>query len=346
MSQDEVPSPSHYDVQKQRRAEFITEWRRHRQTIVTAADGIPVEPSAPTPGQRSMAYLGEAAGRPTRLLDATRHDFAAGTATGVSAQSWDAVCFVVAGSGTLVVDSGRHDFRTWDAFHLPAFRLHQCEFTQPTQILAFSSFPAVKLFGAARLWSGWRDENPVSDAPPASFVPKPLARSVQAEVREAMHARLHTDYDQQQLRLNPKGTRSKFLVDPSLGYRTSGLTMVMTQYAPGRGQAMHAHPGEAYLYVVEGEGETYVGDEPEGGEWHRWTAGDFVVVDHFVWHQHRNLSADSPARLLRVHMMETMLATMQALVDPIELLLEPDEIFRRTPDASGVAWPEDRRPAT
>lgn len=336
-----MPDASHYSVQKERRDTFITDWRRHRQTVVQGADGVPLDVVGGAPGQRSTGYLGLAAGRPTRFLDATAHDFVAGTSTSPAAQSWDAVCFVVDGEGSVVVDGESHSFRAWDAFHLPGFRSHHCEFTAPTRLLTFSSYPAVDLLGAARQFSSAPDQH--SDG--GAFVPPALVQRLNEGLSAARSARVHTDYDSEELRLNPKGTRSKFLVDPSLGYETSGLTMVMTQYAPGRGQAMHAHPGEAYLYVVEGEGESYIGSESEGGTWYPWRSGDLVVVDHFVWHQHRNTSPDKPARLLRVHMMETMLATMRAVMDPIELLLEPQEMFDRMPPVSADEWPGDERPA-
>lgn len=332
---------SHYTVQKERRDAFLTDWRKHRQTVVKQGDGVKLEVNGGAEGQRSTAYLGVASGRPTRFLDAVAHEFEAGTATPESVQSWDAICFVAYGAGRVVVDGDAHEFRTWDAFHLPAFRQHHIELTAPTKLMYFSSYPAVDMLGAARQFTGIPRMRSRADA----FVPEPVVERLEQGLTAARGARVHTDYDSVEIRLNPKGTRSKFLVDPSLGYETSGLTAVMTQYAPGRGQAMHAHPGEAWLYVVEGEGETYIGDAPEGGTWYPWGPGDFVVVDHFVWHQHRNTSPDKPARLLRVHMMETMLATMRAVMDPIELLLEPQEMFDRMPPVGSHEWPDDVRPA-
>ena len=62
----------------------------------------------------------------------------------------------------------------------------------------------------------------------------------------------------------------------------------MIQFAPGKTQSLHRHPGEAWLYVVEGYGHSFMGTAPDKGEHHRWKKGDLIVVDHFLWHQHFN----------------------------------------------------------
>ena len=59
------------------------------------------------------------------------------------------------------------------------------------------------------------------------------------------------------------------LLDRAIGYQASGITMAMFEIGPGRGQSMHRHPGEAWLYVVEGSGHSYLGTEPEGGTDHQ-----------------------------------------------------------------------------
>src|SRR3712207_8631524 len=78
--------------------------------------------------------------------------------------------------------------------------------------------------------------------------------------------------------------------------------MAMFELGPGRGQSMHRHPGEAWLYVLEGEGHSYLGTEPEGGTDHRWKKGDLIIVDHFLWHQHFNDHPDNTAKVVRIHM--------------------------------------------
>ena len=111
----------------------------------------------------------------------------------------------------------------------------------------------------------------------------------------------------------PRGTRTTFLLDRAIGYQASGITMAMFEIGPGRGQSMHRHPGEAWLYVVEGHGHSYLGAEPEGGETYPWKKGDIIVVDHYLWHQHINDDPERTARVVRVHMFDSLLETMRAL---------------------------------
>jgi len=92
-------------------------------------------------------------------------------------------------------------------------------------------------------------------------------------------------------------TRTKFLNDRAIGNEASGLTQVMIQFAPGKTQSLHRHPGEAWLYVVEGRGHSFLGTAPDKGEHHRWKKGDLIVVDHFLWHQHFNDDPKSECRL-------------------------------------------------
>jgi gentisate 1,2-dioxygenase len=140
-------------------------------------------------------------------------------------------------------------------------------------------------------------------------------------------------YDELTFRVTPRGARSAFLIDPSLGYRTSGLTAVMHQLAPGLHQSRHRHGGEAWLYVVTGHGHSDI-----DGESYPWEAGDLVVVDHWAWHQHFNDDPDNVSSLIRVHSFHTLYAAMQALLDPLELFEEPPKLD--APEIKNVEWPE------
>jgi gentisate 1,2-dioxygenase len=108
---------------------------------------------------------------------------------------------------------------------------------------------------------------------------------------------------------------------------------------------MHRHPGEAYLYVVEGRGHSYMGTETTGGRDYEWKEGDLIVVDHFLWHQHFNDDPSKTARLVRVHMFASLLETMRALLDPLVLFEEPSEALAQAADISDVVWPEEQRPS-
>src|SRR5205814_9954155 len=84
--------------------------------------------------------------------------------------------------------------------------------------------------------------------------------------------------DEQDPLATPRGTRTKFLVDRAIGSEASGITQVMIQFAPGKTQSLHRHPGEAWLYVVEGHGHSFMGTAPDQGQHHRWKKGDLIVV--------------------------------------------------------------------
>src|SRR5438093_952926 len=156
--------------------------------------------------------------------------------------------------------------------------------------------------------------------------------------------RIHTPYDEQDLLATPRGTRTKFLNDRAIGNEASGLTQVMIQFAPGKTQSLHRHPGEAWLYVVEGRGHSFMGTAPDKGEHYAWKKGDLIVVDHFLWHQHFNDDPKGECRLVRIHMFDSILETMRALMDPMVLFEEAEDTLISTQELSQIQWPEDRAP--
>src|ERR1700740_2776284 len=87
---------THYHIQKKRRKEFLEEWRNYRQTVIRKDDAALV-PTAR--GRRTGGYMGWAGDRPTRCLDALVHEIDPGTTTTVHRHSWDAILFMVEGSG-------------------------------------------------------------------------------------------------------------------------------------------------------------------------------------------------------------------------------------------------------
>jgi gentisate 1,2-dioxygenase len=107
---------------------------------------------------------------------------------------------------------------------------------------------------------------------------------------------------------------------------------------------MHRHPGEAFLYVIEGRGKSYIDIEPDGGNEYEWEAGDIINVDHFLWHEHMNSDREKTARLVRVHMFASVLETMRALADPVDLFNERPEDLAKAFDLSTFEWPADERP--
>ncbi len=347
MAATETPA-THYHVQKKRRASFLEDWRARRRTGVLRASDLVFREREP--GVRIAHYAGEE-GAPVRTMDAGAHRLDPGARTTPHRHSWDAVLFVQEGSGWTEIGGRRIDWKPWDTIHLPAWMWHRHgnDGEKTARFLSWSYEPLLSTLNLALLEEGPPDAD-LSSRP----LPAPPRKGEDAYSRrvtrlaaagdEIREARLHMPYDEIVLRDTPRGSRTAFLADESIGFRTSGITAAMFQIPPGKAQTMHRHPGEAFLYVIEGSGRSYIDAEPEGGSEYAWEAGDTINVDHFVWHQHINDSADTCARVVRVHMFASLLETMRALCDPVDLFNERPEDLAKAFDITGFEWPEDRRP--
>jgi gentisate 1,2-dioxygenase len=340
---------THYHVQKKRRAAFLEKWREQRKTGVLPASELRFREREPS--VRVAYYAGSDEGAAMRTNDAGAHELDPGAHTTPHRHSWDAILFVAEGSGWSEIGDQRIEWKPWDALHLPAWTWHRHgnDGDKTARFVSFSSEPLLSSLNLAVL------EEPTDGADLSArptFVParvgddaysKRVSRLAKLQ-EEARAARIHTAYDDVTLRNTPRGSRTAFLVDESIGYKTSGLTAAMFQLAPGQAQTKHRHPGEAFLYVIEGRGHSYIDVEPDGGREYEWQAGDVINVDHFLWHQHFNDDPQRPARLVRVHMFATVLETMRALTDPLDLFNERPEDLAQAFDLSGYEWPEDERP--
>ncbi len=352
MSTRTTTNVTHYHVQKGRRAKFIEDWRSNHRDIVAVEDVVMRDTAR---GSRIGVYCGTDGDRPTRTMDALAHEFEPGSRTTVHRHSWDAMVFVVAGWGWTEIDGERVDWGPGDSLHLPASAWHRSgnDGTTTARYLTFSSEPMLDTMGMSVLEEAGDTEVAELPGRPAftSELPgdEPYARRVRRLGREQTarrNGRLHTSWDDLELLNTPRGTRTTFLLDRAIGYQASGITMAMFEIGPGRAQSMHRHPGEAWLYVVEGSGHSYVGTEPEGGKNHPWKKGDLIVVDHFLWHQHFNDDPDRTAKVVRIHMFDSLLETMRVLTDPLVLFEEPPEHIRdrQAGDPSTIDWPALERP--
>lgn len=349
MSTKAPEETTHYHVQKKRRADFLESWRKQRKTGVLRASDLHFREREP--GVRIAYYAGSDEGAAMRTNDAGAHELDPGAQTTPHRHSWDAILFMVEGSGWSEVGGERIAWRAWDALHLPAWTWHRHgnDGEKTARFVSFSSEPLLSSINMALLEEA---TNGVDFAARPSFARERRGDDTYstrvtrlAKLQEEIaHARVHTAYDDVTLRNTPRGSRTAFLVDESIGYKTSGLTAAMFQLAPGQAQTMHRHPGEAFLYVIEGHGHSYIDVEPEGGREYEWEAGDMINVDHFLWHEHINSDASKPARLVRVHMFASVLETMRALADPLDLFNERPEDLAKAFDLSGFEWPEDERP--
>lgn len=330
---------SHYQVQKQRRSDVAEFWRKNQRMLVPGSD---IE-MHDTPRRMRRGVMVSADGdEPSLVLDANVHEIDPGQTSTIHRHSWDAMAFVVEGSGWTEVDGRRYEWKPWDTFYLPGWSWHRHgnEGEKKARFVTFGVQPMVELFGLAVLEdAGDADVEDLPGRPETTEDgigndPYTNRRRRLATVsREFEDSRILTAYDDVNFRVSPRGARSGFLVDSTIGHRTQGITAVMHQLAPGLYQSRHRHGGEAWLYGVTGRGYSII-----EGERYDWGPGDLVVVDHWAWHQHFNASDTDIASLIRVHNFDTMYMAMSALLAPMTLFEEPPKLD--APDLAGVTWPD------
>ncbi len=351
MSTKTTTVTTHYHIQKKRRAEFIESWRDNQRTVIRGED---VKLQKTSRGLRTGVFMGIDGDNPTRSLDALVHEVDPGVTTTIHRHSWDAILFMVEGTCWFEVDGVRYDCKPWDAIHIPAWSWHRCgndAGSKPARYMSYSSEPTMASLGMSVLEDRGHETFATLPARPAfskgttgddAYARR--LRRLDTETQKRRSGRIHTPYDEQDLLATPRGTRTKFLNDRAIGNEASGLTQVMIQFAPGKTQSLHRHPGEAWLYVVEGYGHSFLGTAPDKGEHHRWKKGDLIVVDHFLWHQHFNDDPNGQCRLVRVHMFDSILETMRALMDPMVLFEEAEDTLISVQELSQIKWPDDNRP--
>jgi gentisate 1,2-dioxygenase len=332
---------THYEVQKKRRAASVEASRQSRSPVVIHPSDVLM---LDTPRRmRTGVYMGRDGDRPTRVIDAAQHEIDPDTVTTVHRHSWDAIMFVTAGSGWTEINGRRVEWHPWDTVYLPSWAWHRHGNTgkSTAQFITWGVEPMYETFGVAVLEeAGDTPYDQLPPPPPASTPGKggldPYSRRMQRLASahwEPTEYRLNTRWEDITPRVTKRGARSTFLVDSSIGYRTSGLTAVMHELGPGKWQARHRHGGEAWLHVVNGHGHTEV-----DGQAFEWAEGDLVVVDHWCWHQHFNDDKENSSRLIRVHNFDSLYDLMQILLDPLVLIEEDPELI--APDLTGFEWPD------
>ena len=338
---------THYEIQKQRRESLLEEWKGYHKTVLKR-DGVVLH-DVPSRRLRSGVYAGRDGDRPTINLDAGLHEIPARTTTTIHRHSWDAIMFVEGGSGWTEIDGQRLEWRPWDTVYLPswAWHRHGNDRDTPAAYLTWSVEPMLEQFGVAILEEG--GDSPIEELPDRPHQVEsapgddPYARRRQrlaGQSEGSESGRLITHFDDVRGLVTKRGARSLFLVDKSIGYHTAGLSAVMHELAPGLYQSRHRHGGEAFLYVVSGQGHSELDgvDVP-------WEAGDLIVVDHWVWHQHFNDDPMRTARLIRVHNFDALYDMIRVMLDPLNLFEELPVLD--APDLTGIVWPDhfDGRPA-
>ncbi|MCW2876029.1 MAG: Cupin [Sphaerisporangium sp.] len=330
---------THYEIQKQRRAKILEDWRQHRIALVRKSDVVMEEDLSRR--MRRGVYMGPDGSHPTKVLDATLHEIPAHTTTTVHRHSWDAIMFVTKGSGWTEIDGERVRFRPWDTLHLPgwAWHRHGNDSNEDIEFVTWSVEPMYESFGVAILEEGGDAPFEKLAPPPQTALPGTGEDAYARRVRRLSQSapgtdrRLITRWDDVTPKVTKRGARSMFLMDESIGNRTSGLSAVMHELAPGLWQSRHRHGGEAWLHVVSGHGHSDVDDVS-----YDWGPGDLVVVDHWAWHQHFNDDKNNTARLIRVHNFDSLYDMMRILLDPMDLWDELPTLD--APDLSNVRWPD------
>ena len=335
----ERPDPqNHYYLQLNRRFRFLEEWRAARREL--ARGGDLVLRHSPVRNARVGMLVGDAAGVPTRMIDARVIELDPGQGTSTHRHAHDAVIFVLHGKGVTLIDGEPVTWEPWDVLHTPAWSWHAHRAAEPARLLAVTDAPLLRALHLERVedvGTEARHPRPPTAAPGAegSVYEDELGASWRAD-EERARARLITRWRETPLRVSPKGTRTALMADRSLGFDTSGISLALFEIPPGKAQSKHRHPGEAILYIVRGRGYSVI-----EGDRHDWATGDAVVVHQYVWHQHFNADPEQPATVIRLHMWESMIEIMQAAMDPVPLyeddpaLGEGDRIWdQQTPEAA------------
>jgi gentisate 1,2-dioxygenase len=332
---------THYDIQQRRRKAIVEEGRAQQHMLVRKGE-VELVPTAR--GVRTGVYMGRDGDRPTRIIDALVHEVDPGVVSTIHRHSWDAVMLVVEGHGWTEVNGVRYEYRPWDTVYLPAWAWHRQgnDGNKTARFMTFSTEPTMEVVGGAMIEDA--GQTPYAQLPEQGSAAGPRGddpyarrlRRLDDYWKENRQGRIHVRYEDLTLLVNPKGTRSTFMLDAFLGHKTSGLTLAMNQMAPGKWQKKHRHGGEAWLYALEGRGHSVI-----DGKRVDWEEGDLVVVDHWAWHQHHNSDPDLTARLIRVHNFAGIYDAMRCLLDPMTL---EEEEPNSEPDVATVIWPPDRRP--
>ena len=331
---------SHYEVQKLRRSDWLQYWKDNQRTIVTE-ESVEV---FDTPRRMKRGVMVSADGdAPSLNLDANLHSIEPDATSTIHRHSWDAIMFVIEGTGWTEVQGRRYEWRPWDTVYLPSNQWHRHGGTgdKTARYVTFSVQPLVELLGLASIEDGGDtafEELPApSKTAPAMAGSDPYSQRISRladQTNSAAETRILTPYEDVNFRVTPRGARSGFLVDSSIGHQTGGITAVMHQLAPGLYQSKHRHGGEAWLYCVTGKGYSIIDDERVD-----WKKGDLVVVDHWAWHQHFNASESEVSSIIRVHNFDTLYFAMGALLAPINLFEEPEKLDA-PPGVESIEWPD------
>jgi mannose-6-phosphate isomerase-like protein (cupin superfamily) len=211
--------------------------------------------------------------------------------TGMHLHGEEAV-FVERGTGFLLLDGRRYDFRPRTIFHIPYRSAHQLFNTgaEPVGYLSGLAWPLEVSTNMARLEQV--EDAGVNDPATIAAIPAEESQYWPADGR-----RISMHEEQFELSGETKHGATYFLMGRSgdkngFRARAAAISSIFVDLPRSKSHS-HAHP-EAYLYALQGQGYSEI-----GGKQYTWEQGDAVhVPPGMLHHQHFNPS-DEETRELR-----------------------------------------------
>lgn len=149
----------------------------------------------------------------------------------------------------------------------------------------------------------------ISERAVTARVPETL-ELYQQIIESKKKSRIIIHRDEIQWKVAEGGAKHANLIDFRLGFQNSLANIAISEItANSPANEGHSH-GEAYIYWLEGEGYSIVGDAKVP-----WGPGDAMYVPPDTFHQHF-VTSDKPARYLRIipsPLLMNMLAVMASL---------------------------------
>lgn len=256
---------------------------------------------------RTAVVIGAQSGFPTQGTVSLKSEVPPGWHTGAHVHGEEAI-FVLAGSGFLVVDDHRYDFKPGTTLHVPYMSEHQLVNTGTGAVTYLSAMSAdLDLFVLLGRFEQRAEKGPGNDALVARH-PHERSQLASDGRRIALHPE---DMIDENARREARGDGhhaghrhggiwilmggSESPSDQTNGFRAKAAAMTnIFEEVPHSSSHKHSHT-EAMLYVLEGSGYSEV-----DGVRYDWSAGDAVhVPPKMTVHEHFN-DSDERTRTLRI----------------------------------------------
>lgn len=260
------------------------------------------------PSSHANVWLGDvvsaAMGRESHILQCEIQHIPAGCET-TRHRHGERVCFVMSGSGTMLIEDGEVPYEPGDAIHIKngAWHAFRADGTDPTNLLVGSATALIeKMVAFPLVYKGdsysdvpesFQPQHPFGLGPQAiptidgekwnSSVHQGRKERLRALEERSRTARTHISWRDARIeRSHHKGDFKVALIDATLGFDVRSVTMAMHQMPPDSFTETHRH-AEAVVFVLSGKGYSIV-----DGERYDWEAGDCMHIQPGAWHQHFN----------------------------------------------------------